>query len=68
MNALDWTKIKFQCRVCGAPATLKVGGEDYARWQWGQVAQDAFPYLTPAEREWFISETCESCWDKMWEE
>lgn len=39
--------------------------EDYQRYVEGSYVQDAFPYLSSAEREMLISRTCGPCFDGM---
>jgi len=60
--------ITKQCCVCKKMVALRVDPEDIARYERGVFAQNALvrrdgkPYLTPAERELFLSECCEDCW------
>lgn len=54
------------CSSCQAPQLLEVNKEDYEGFINGKTfVQVAFPYLTPAERELFISGTCDACWKAM---
>lgn len=53
-----------ECPFCGEYHEVKVSEADYAAWQGGDLAQDVFPYLTPAEREILISGICPKCWAK----
>lgn len=60
------TTIKVTCDHCGREFKIGVDFEDYREWKSGRkVAQVAFPYLTPDERELLISKTCGECWDKI---
>ena len=61
----DTMEVMATCRFCGTTHTLTVDINDYFNWQEGTHIQDAMPYLTPAERELLISQTCQTCWDKM---
>ena len=61
----DTMEVMATCRFCGTTHTLTVDINDYFDWQNGKHIQDAMPYLTPAERELLISQTCQTCWDKM---
>lgn len=64
-----WFKIlSNNCPFCGKYQEVEVKLEDYYKWIEGELAQKAFPYLTPAEREIIISGICEECWDKMFKE
>ena len=59
------------CPFCGHANEVAVNEMDYLDWQDGTLAQNAFPYLSPDEREALISGICPDCWDKMfggWEE
>lgn len=50
---------------CGHENEVEVNHMDYLDWQNGELAQDAFPYLSANEREMLISGCCPRCWDKM---
>lgn len=56
------------CPFCGKRQYVTVEQEDYAKYVGGEHAQEAFPYLTPAEREIIISGICEECWDNLFKE
>ena len=56
------------CPFCGKLHEVLVSEADYAAWQGGEHAQNAFPYLTADEREILISGTCPKCWDSMFGE
>lgn len=59
-------EVMVTCRFCGKSHILKVKQEDFFSWKTGEkLVQNAMPYLTPSERELLISNTCETCWDKM---
>ena len=47
---------------------LEVRPEDFDAYVIGTSAQDAFPYLSPEERELIISQTCSECWEHMFDE
>lgn len=57
--------IETACPFCGATHMIEVNLTDYWDWGDGKLAQDAFPYLTPDEREMLISGICLECWDSM---
>ena len=57
--------IETACPFCGAAHMIEVNLTDYWDWKDGKLAQDAFPYLTPDEREMLISGICPKCWDSM---
>ena len=56
------------CPFCGKRQYVTVEQEDYAKYVGGELAQKAFPYLTPAKREIIISGICEECLDNMFKE
>ena len=53
------------CPFCGHENEVEVNHMDYLDWQNGELAQDAFPYLSANEREMLISGCCPRCWEKM---
>ena len=53
------------CPFCGHENEVEVNHMDYLDWQNGELAQDAFPYLSANEREMLISGCCPRCWNKM---
>lgn len=67
MNEERNYEIEVSCRMCGETHTLKVRVEDYLLFDMPNrpYIQDIFPYLTPAERELLLSNTCDKCWKKM---
>ena len=43
--------------------------EDMEAWVSGdKYIQEALPYLTAAERELLISQTCDNCWQEMYDD
>lgn len=57
--------VKCVCPMCKTESYVMVGATDYANWQNGELAQNAFPYLSLNDRERLISGICPKCWDKM---
>jgi len=57
--------ILLKCNWCGKKTVLTLPTEGIAKYNAGAFVQDAFPELSPAEREMIISNTCEGCWNKM---
>jgi hypothetical protein len=57
-----------KCFVCGNQSILDVPHEGFDLWDAGAFVQDAFPTLTPGEREMLITGTHPECWDKMFAE
>ncbi len=55
-----------RCPACGKPHELKVDQVAFENWSDGvKSLEEAFPDLTPAERELFITAMCGECWDEM---
>ena len=53
------------CPICHDIAEIAVNDADYWDWKDGMLVQNAFPYLTAAERESLISGICPTCWNEM---
>ena len=53
------------CPFCGEAHEIEVNEIDYLDWKDGELAQNAFPYLSADEREMLISGICPICWDSM---
>jgi hypothetical protein len=53
------------CRMCGKLVIIMVNMKDIKKWKNGQSIQNAMHYLTAAEREMIISETCDDCFNKL---
>ena len=60
-------ELKVSCRMCKKTHSMKVRVEDYFLFDSPNRPhiQTIFPYLSPAERELLLSQTCEECWNKM---
>lgn len=61
-------EIETGCPFCGKASTIQVIFDDFVDWRYeGKCAQDAFPYLSPEQREQIISGICPTCWKDMFE-
>lgn len=61
--------LKVTCIVCNKTYELPVYEEDYNKYMAHEcMVQDAFPYLTPDQRELLISGICDSCFDNLFDE
>lgn len=61
------TLVNCECPHCEHSYTVVVSTDDYARWKQRKLlVQDAFPYLTAAEREQLITGICPPCWEDLW--
>lgn len=72
MEIIDLRKFKdpvilqVTCRICKNTYLIKVERADYEKFEAGEGhVQDIFPYLSAADRELLISQTCGTCWDKL---
>lgn len=60
--------LEIICRGCRKHYFLDVKANDYLDYLGWKHAQDAFPYLSPEERELLISGLCPECWHKTFGE
>jgi hypothetical protein len=56
------------CVKCTKHVTVTVPGPGLYRYRQGDHIQDAFPTLSPSDREFLMSGICSSCWDQMFKE
>lgn len=61
-------ELECLCEHCEYEENILVHEDDYDAWHNGVFVQDAFPYLTAAQRELMISNTCDNCWKKFFGE
>ena len=52
------------CPGCGSVTPLRVPREGFLRWQDGATTTEAFPALSPDDRERLISGLCPRCWSE----
>ena len=57
--------VTVTCHRCETRIEIKANTEDLNDWCNGKFIQDACPYLSVAERELLISQTCGNCFDGM---
>lgn len=60
-----FTTVSGKCVVTGEEYEVTVTGRDIIKYRKGALAQDAFPYLTPEQREFLISGVSPNGWRKM---
>lgn len=60
--------VEIKCRWCGKVHYVKVRKSDFESFCNGDMRASGFYYLSPAEHELFISQTCDDCWNKMFPE
>ncbi len=59
-------KCEFECSGCDYAEVLLIDIEAYQRWNARELlVQDAFPHLSPQQRELIMSATCDKCWRDM---
>lgn len=54
-------ELMFDCPFCGSVHAVVVEMADYVAFCSGELAQNAFPYLSATEREQLISHLCPDC-------
>lgn len=60
--------IGFDCPMCGAHHALTVELEQYLNYLDGELIQDAFPKMSPTDRERFLSGFCPDCQEEIFKE
>lgn len=66
MIAKAHVDVQVECCHCNKVYTISVNPDDLDLWLQGtEFIQDTMPYLTAGERELLISQTCDTCWDKL---
>lgn len=63
---MDMT-LEIMCPMCGQLHYVELNENDYLDWIFDdKLAQEAFPYLTPTEREQIITRICPECQDRLY--
>jgi hypothetical protein len=60
--------VRGPCYSCGKAQEVIVADADLRKFRAGEYAQNCFPYLSAAAREFLISGICEKCWEEMFAE
>tara|TARA_E500000318_G_C3428885_1_gene160310 strand:+ start:186 stop:404 length:219 start_codon:yes stop_codon:yes gene_type:complete len=69
MVASDFRSYDVVCELCKQEYNILAKEQDVFDWLSGdKYIQDALSYLSPAEREMFISRVCDSCWIQLYGE
>ena len=68
MTIIKTVTFSIECPICGKEHFVTVGEEGFRKWQNGEMAQDAFPYLSLSEREQIISNICPECQVKIFKD
>lgn len=65
----DKGNVGVHCPRCLAVTGLPITEEELLAWNPSeQYVQDAFPQLTPGQREVLLSGICEKCWNEIFPE
>lgn len=64
----DLGGVDITCHDCGKEYHITVTLNELLAYANGELVQRAFPALSKAERELFISATCGECFDRMFGE
>lgn len=67
-NPTSQAVVSGPCYSCGTKQEVGVWPDDLLKFKSGTFAQDCFPYLQPAQREFLISGICDKCWNDMFSE
>ena len=57
-----------RCPFCGNTIEISVDEKEFEAWENGELVQNAFPSLTPTQRELFITGTCFDCQSNIFDE
>ena len=58
---LEMISLEMVCPFCGQVHSVKVLEASYVMYTTGELAQNAFPYLSATQREQIISHICPDC-------
>lgn len=64
----DMATVAIRCVMCKEVHNLDVIKNDLMKYENGEHVQNCFPYLSPAERELIISQTCGKCFDELFKD
>lgn len=59
------TTLVMACPFCGKEHSVDIASSDYFAYMDGELAQNAFPYLSATEREQIISHICPACQESI---
>lgn len=61
----QYTALDIECPFCKRIYRVVVSNKELRNYDEGALVQDAFPHLSPSDREMLISGICDTCWDEM---
>jgi hypothetical protein len=64
----DLLTISTTCPLCGAESKVECSASGYARWERGELIQNALPTLTSSDREALMTGICDTCWNESFGE
>lgn len=67
-NSDGTTMLEIECPFCGGTSHLVVKTADLEKYEDGAMIQDAFPTMTPDDRELIKTGICPTCWDATFTE
>ncbi len=62
------TTITITCSRCRKEYNVSFNVDDYDKWQSGAMIQEAFPYLTPGDRELMKTRICDDCFKNIFKD
>lgn len=67
MVSSEYQTYDITCKSCGLEYNIVAKQDDVIDWMSGaKYIQDALAYLSSSERELFISQTCNTCWNLLY--
>jgi len=60
--------VNIECSRCKEEISINFNMRDFHEYQNGVLIQNAFPYLTPGEREMFQTRICDKCFKEIFKE
>lgn len=60
--------IEIECPFCGKVHVVEVREDEFAKWQAGELIQNAMPNLSATQREQLISRLCPDCQEEIFGE
>lgn len=57
--------IEKDCPICGKSNSVKVDKEAHQKWVEGELIQNAFPNISPEDREILKTGICPICWNTL---
>lgn len=68
MIAIPMISLEVECEYCGDIHIVSVNEFDFNDWKSGSLIQDAMPYLNESQKQLLISQMCDECWNRMYDD